>query len=86
MADPSLPTISIFLTPYPGIARARAHHLTMQAQGLRVSHIPQADIMARARAYLAGDIQSYSTKLPRLFVMIQNYEHSLSAKSGITRQ
>lgn len=93
MADPSLPTIPIFHTPYPGIARARAHHLAMrvierqlQAQGLRVSHIPQADIMARARAYLAGDIQSYSTKLPRLFVMIQNYEHSLSAKSGITRQ
>jgi hypothetical protein len=60
MADPSLPTIPIFHTPYPGIARARAHHLAMrvierqlQAQGLRVSHIPQADIMAWARAYLA---------------------------------
>jgi len=57
MADPSLPTIPIFHTFYPGIARARAHHLTMrvierqlQAQGLRVSHIPH---MARARAYLA---------------------------------
>jgi radical SAM superfamily enzyme YgiQ (UPF0313 family) len=60
MADPSLSTIPIFHTPYPGIARARAHNLAMrvierqlQAQGLRVSHIPQADIMARARAYLA---------------------------------
>jgi hypothetical protein len=60
MADPSLPTIPIFHTPYPGVARARARHLArrvierqLQAQGLRVSHIPQADIMARARAYLA---------------------------------
>jgi hypothetical protein len=58
MADPSLPTIPIFHTP-PGVARARARHLAikevqrqLQAQGLRVSHIPYAAINAQAMEYL----------------------------------
>jgi hypothetical protein len=59
MANQSLPTIPIFHTPYPGIARARARHLAikevqrqLQAQGRRVSHIPYAAINAQAMEYL----------------------------------
>jgi hypothetical protein len=65
MAEASLslsPNHSPILPPrYPGVARALAHHLArraverrLRAQGLRVSHIPYADISAQARDYLAA--------------------------------
>jgi hypothetical protein len=61
MADPSLSPILVSPPPpYPGIARALALHLArraverqLRAKGLRVSHIPYAQISEQARAYLA---------------------------------